>query len=428
MEHFDYSLSKKCFFAAVVCFFVLSLSYNGLCETQKTETLPELIAEVLENNPGVLGAYSQWKAAEYRIGQSQSLPDPMLQYTYYGESVETRVGPQENKYSISQKIPFPAKLGMKGVVESKKAQMAREKFEAITREIIKRVQFVYYDIYWVDKAIQLIEEEKSTLKKMESVARKKYELNTASQQDVIKAQVELSKIINKIMFFQQNRTSLNAELNSLLNRDKNKEFGSVEEFVPEEFNYKLNELHEIAKETRQELLAARLDIERAEYEKSLAQMDYIPDLTFGFEYIQVGKGQTNQPNDGQDAWMSSFSINIPIWFNRLSDQLNEKKALIDASKKNYEDIENRVYYEVEDMFFKIMTYKDVVSLYKTALLPQTDQAFEATRTAYETDTVDFLNWLDSERVLLQTRLAYYKAIVDYQKSIAYLERVVGQDL
>ena len=85
-------------------------------------------------------------------------------------------------------------------------------------------------------------------------------------------------------------------------------------------------------------------------------------------------------------------------------------------------------YEVEDLYFKITTYRDIVLLYKTALVPQAEQAFEAARTGYETGKVDFLNWLDAERILLQTRLAHYKTIVDYQKSIAYLERVVGRDL
>jgi len=80
------------------------------------------------------------------------------------------------------------------------------------------------------------------------------------------------------------------------------------------------------------------------------------------------------------------------------------------------------------MYFKITTYKDIISLYETALIPQTEQSFEAAKVSYETGEVDFLNWLDAERVLLQTRLAYYKAIVDYQKSIAYLERIVGRQL
>ncbi len=102
--------------------------------------------------------------------------------------------------------------------------------------------------------------------------------------------------------------------------------------------------------------------------------------------------------------------------------------MLEARQNNYQDVENFIAYEVEDLYYKIGTYRDIISLYKTALIPQTEQAFEAARIGYETGKVDFLNWLDSERILLQTRLAYYKAIVDYEKSIAYLERVVGKKL
>jgi outer membrane protein TolC len=160
----------------------------------------------------------------------------------------------------------------------------------------------------------------------------------------------------------------------------------------------------------------------------LAQLDYFPDFTLGFDYIQIGSNHTTMHNDGQDAWLGKIMINVPIWFNRLNAQLREKEAKLEVSKKNYDNLENRVAFEVEDLFFKITTYQDIVSLYKTALIPQTEQTFQAAKTAYETGKVDFLNWLDAERMLLQTRLAYYKAVVDYRKSIAYLERVVGTDL
>jgi len=102
--------------------------------------------------------------------------------------------------------------------------------------------------------------------------------------------------------------------------------------------------------------------------------------------------------------------------------------LLESTRKNYTNVQNDVYYEVEDMYFKIGTYKDVIRLYETALIPQSEQSFDASKTGYETGRVDFLNWLEAERVLLQTTLAYYKSIVDYQKSIAYFERVIGKDL
>ncbi|MFH1783159.1 MAG: TolC family protein [Candidatus Omnitrophota bacterium] len=414
-------------------FFLILLSaciiftQNAYSENSSKE-LTLLIDEALQNNPSVQAAYNEWKAEEYKIGYVKGLPDPTANYAYFGESIETRVGPQEHKYGLSQKIPFPGKLHLKGKAQAKRASMLEKKYEAVKREVIKNVKFAFFDIFWVDKAINITEEEKSILESLEKVAQRKYESNLSPQQDVVKAQVELSKLIDKLLLLRQNRLSLEARINSLLNRSKGTSLENTGNIELKEFKYELPDLHKLASESRQELLAANLDIERANYEKSLARLDYLPDFTLGIDYTEIGSGHTTQPNDGDDAWMGKVAINVPIWFDKLGSQLKEKKARLESSKSNYETIENSIDYEVEDLYFKVSAYKDIISLYKTALVPQTEQAFEAARTGYETGKVDFLNWLDAERVLLQTRLAYYKAIVDYEKSIAYLERVVGRNL
>ncbi len=401
---------------------------KGYIYSQETLTLGSLIDEALNNNPAIQAAYNEWKAAEYKIKYVKGLPDPMASYAYFGENVETRVGPQENKYGVSQKIPFPGKLSLKGKAQAKRAEMLKEQYAATRREVIKNIEFVYYDLFWVDKAIKITEEEKMIIESLEKVAQRKYESNLAPQQDVIKAQVELSKLIDKLFLLRQNRKSLEAKMKSILDRPKGTNLGVVSDVKPAEFKYELEDLRRIAGESRQELLAAGLDIERAKYERSLARLDYFPDFTFGVDYIEVGGGSTIRSNDGDDAWMGKVAINVPIWFGKLNAQVKEKKARLESSKKNYKNIENSVDYEVEDLYFKITAYKDIISLYKTALVPQAEQSYDAAKTSYETGKVDFLNWLDAERVLLQTRLAYYKAIVDYEKSIAYLERVVGRDL
>ena len=157
-------------------------------------------------------------------------------------------------------------------------------------------------------------------------------------------------------------------------------------------------------------------------------MDYFPDITFGAEYIEVGSGTTTHVNDGQDAWLGKVSVNVPIWFDKLGAKLKAKKAKLKAAEKNAENLENSVVYEMQDIYFKVTAYRDIMGLYETALIPQADQSFDAARSGYESGKVDFLNWLDAQRTLLRTRLAYYKTVVDYHKSIAYLERIIGRDL
>ena len=415
------------FMVATLLIFVIPIKcvYS---QEDKVVVLDSLIREALENNPRISATYNKWQAARYRAKHVSALPDPMAKYTYFGESVETRVGPQEHKYGVSQTVPFLPKLYVKGKAALRHADMLEQEHEASKREVVREVEFAYYDIFWLDKALMILDEEKSVLENLEKVARMKFETKNASQQDAIKAGVEISKIIDKIFIINQQRKSKEAKMNNLLSRPKATPVGTVKNVEARDFTYALPELHEAASKNRQELIKSDLNIARAKYERSLSRLDLIPDFTFGFDYISVGSGTTLSRNDGDDAWMTTFGVTIPIWLDKQYAEIKEKQAALDAAKANHTDVENTVAYEIEDVYFKITTYKDIVSLYKTALLPQAKQAFESARTSYETGKVDFLNWLDSERILLQTRLAYYKAIVDYEKSISYLKRVVGTDI
>ena len=411
---------------SVTAFFILTKSV--FAQAGDSVSLDGLIKEAIANNPHIQEAYNNWKAAEYRIKVVKSLPDPMARYGYFGESVQTRTGPQNQRYGLSQKFPFPGKLRKKGKAQSKKAQMAKEKYEAAKREIIKKVKFFYYDLYWVDKALEVTEEEKGILENLEVVARRKYEANMTPVQDVVKAQFALAKLEERLSHLRQQRKSLVALMNSTLDRNQDTTIGKIEDVDTLVFVYQLEQLMRMAQSSRQELLVVNLDVERAEYEKSLARLNYFPDFTFGVDFIEIGGGTTTRPDDGKDAWVGMVSFNIPIWYGKLNAQLKEKKAKLEAAKAKLNKVDNKVHYEVQDMFYKISSYEDIVSLYETALIPQALATFEVAKIAYESGEVDFLNWLDAEKALLQTRLAYYKTVVDYNKSIAYLERIVGREL
>ncbi len=415
-------------FVAVICGMCCLIFLLAVQAQPSVSALPELINEAIENNPQIQAAYNSWQAEIQKSKYAGDLPDPVVSYTYFGESVETKVGPQETKYGFSQKLPFPGKLHLKTKSQSKQAEMFQQQYEAVKRKVIRDVKFAYYDLFWVDRASQITEEEKTILETLEKVTQEKYGSNLSPQQDVLKVQVELSNIIDKLLFLKQNRKSLVAKMNSLLQRSREQTLDVADAIEPGKFAYSLDELRVMADNASQQLQAANLGVEKAEYEKSLANMEYLPDFTFGYEYIKVGNGTTSMANDGEDAWMGTVAVSLPIWFGKTSSQVEEKKARLKAAQTNYLDAENNLKYEVEDLYFKTTTYKEIIALYQTALIPQTEQSFQAAKTAYESGVVDFLNWLDAERTLLNTRLAYYKAIADYEKSVAYLEMIIGQDL
>jgi len=407
---------------------ILLIPIGAFGQGTQVMDLSAIIREAESNNPEVQAAFHQWKAAEHNVKTVKSLDEPMFGYMIPGEHVQTRVGPQERKYSLTQKIPFPYKLNLKGKAQATEAQILKEQYEAVKNETVKEVKFAYYDLFWVIQSIQVNEEEKSILENLEKVAQRRYESNRVAQQDVIKVQVELSNIIHKLILLRQNKESLGFKLNSLLNRPVTGDIGNIPALQEVKFEYTLPDLLELVSDARQELVMANLSIEKAEYEMTLAKMAYLPDFTIGGEYIEVGSGSTTNVNDGQDAWMGMVAVDVPIWFGKLGAQVKEKEAALQAARENQVDTENSVEFEVQDIFFKINAYKDIALLYETALVPQAQQAFDASQTGFETGSISFLDWLDTERTYLQTRLAYYKAITDFHKSIAQLERIVGGSL
>ncbi|MGE5280329.1 MAG: TolC family protein [Deltaproteobacteria bacterium] len=417
---------SRLFFMA---FFLLAAapaaSAQGVTGGAAAGTLDGYVEEALAHNPALKAALLKWREAAHLVGPAGTLPDPMVSYTYFGANVETRVGPQEAKYGISQKVPYPGKLSLKSRTAATRADILKAEYLAARDELVKNVRWAYCDLYWVDRALAITEEEKALLERVEKVASKKYETKLVPYQDVVKAQAELSRLIDKLVMFKQNRKALEAHFNALLNRPVAAEIPVIREIGGVEGVPALPELQRLAEENRPELAAGKLGVKKAKFEKNLADLSFVPDMTVGFDYIDVASGHTMAANDGQDAWMAMVAFNVPLWFGSIHDDIRSKEAALEASQNAYQDMENSVGSDVEDIYFKLKAYEDVVTLYETALIPQATQAFEASQKGYESGTTDFLNWLDSERVLLQARLAYYRALVDYHKTRAFLERVTG---
>jgi len=391
-------------------------------------SLSELIKEALEQNPQLEAARNDWEAALEVIPQAKSFPDPMLSYSYFGQSIETRLGPQRNKFSLSQKFPFFGKLSLKGKIAESAASIFEEQYKAARADIALKVKIGYYSLYWLDKALKISQEEKSVLKRLAKIAEKKYETGTAIQQDVLKAQLEISRITDKILLLKQGRTGVVAKLNNLLNRPADSHLGEAEEFATQELEAGLEELYELAKEERPELRKARYLIEKNEKSLRLAKKNYFPDFKLMFDYIDIGKGTTTHPEDGRNSWMGSIGINIPLWRNKLKAAEAETAVRLNSSQKIYKNIENETLSRLNELFFEVKTAQEQVELYQYSLLPQAEQSLKASEVGYLAGKVDFLNLLDSERMVLQIKIGYFKAISDWGKSFAQLERVVGKDL
>ena len=390
--------------------------------------LKELIEEALGKNPEIVAAKNQWAASVAKITQATALDDPVLSFIYPGRKVETRVGPQENRFRISQKLPFFGKLRLRGEVATRSADQAREIFEAKKLEIVAKVKRAFYELFMAHKAIQINQENVGILRRLGGIGEVKYATGRVSQGDVLKAQVELAKLANELITLRQEKETAEAALNILLNRPPQAPLGVPGEFENPPLTFTLEELEEMAVEQQPLLKALQLAISASAANLALARRDYYPDVTVGVDYIQVGGGTTLSDDDGKDALLFSAGLNIPIWRKRLKARVRETEAAIKASEATYEAVRDRIVFEVTDALVKVQSAERLVDLFITTILPLAEQSLAAATIGYESDRVDFLDLLESQRILQDFQLDYYRALVNYEQELANLERTVGADL
>jgi outer membrane protein, heavy metal efflux system len=401
----------------------------GLADSQtRPISLDRLIQAAKERNPEIIAAKAEWLAAKKRIWIDTSLPDPMAGYDIMGGMTETRVGPQEQRFMVSQEIPFPLKLYEKGKIASSEAKAAFQKYQAIKRDVLNDLTKFYYELYFVDASIETIEEIKEILKRFEGVAQSRYANLSGGQRDVAKAQAEVSMSLEKLFVLRQQRESIAAMINAIMDQDPMTELGRAE--LPEKpvLDQSLMELINLAVANRQEIKEMEAMVAGSKHKKRLAALQFIPDIDVGFQYTAVGSGSTMSPENGKDSWMFPLRINLPIWFNKNVPQVQEAQNMLGADRARVQAAKNTSFYEVKDAYYRFDSATKLVELYEVALIPQAKLALSSDQAGYEGGKSDFLNLLDSERVYLNAKLAYIRFLTESLKSYSDLARAAGLDL
>jgi len=397
-------------------------------EAVEATTLQVVQEEALQRNPSLAAAKARWEAARLRMPQSWALPDPTAGYMVMGEHLETRLGPQEDVFELEQMVPFPGKLWKKRQMAKAGAAASHAAYRAIERDVTRDVSSTYYDLYATDQSIDTVEEILESLRKLEQIAQARYATKGETQRDVAKTQAEVSTALERLFLLQQQRQTLAARLNALLNRPASAPVGRLAEPARPVLTHDLEDLLALAETSRPELQEADSVLQRDRHANALAKLEYIPDVSVGFQYVRIGGGSTTHPDDGRDAWMIPLKINLPIWQNRLVPAVREARQNLAASEASLTEERNLSVYDVKDRYFRYTTAAKIVELYENALIPEAELAFRSDQAGYEAGRQDALNLLDSERVYLNAKVMYYQNLAEALKYFAELERAVGRPL
>ena len=392
--------------------------------TSATLTLDDLVREALQKNPAVQSALHAVQGQRLRVPQARSWPEPTLALGWMGNIApfDVQAGDPSSYRSVSamQEIPYPGKLRLRGEVASKEAQVAWWDYEALRRQVAAGVKTAYYDYFFYDKALQVTRRDKELLGKLASIAEARYRVGKGIQQDVLRSQVEVSLLLQKVTTLEQQRDTAQARLNSFLARAPESPLPAPAE-VQAAALQSLDALYALARSNDTGLQREQQMVERNQLAADLARKDYYPDLSVGYMYQQ----RPLMP----DMHGLTFSLKIPVFYkSRQRAAVQEAAEQVVSAQQGREERRNELYFQLKQEYLAAKASSELVKLYSQGVVPQSSLALESAMSAYQVGTVDFLSVLANFRNLLDYETDYYRELANYQSALARMEPLVGQDL
>jgi cobalt-zinc-cadmium efflux system outer membrane protein len=411
----------------------------NLPKLTEDSTLSDYLQYAALNNPGLEAAFNRWKAALQKVPQARALDDPTFKYAYFIKEVETRVGPQRHKFELSQMFPWFGKLSAKGDIALEAANAESQRYESEKLKLFFEVKDAYYEYYYLSRAIATTEEHKRLIIYLESVARTNYSAGITSYGDLIKAQVELGKLEDRLLTLRDLRDPIVAKLNEALNRPFNHSLPYPKAMPEERSIGSDDQMIAWLRENNPELKSIDFTIAQEKSAIKLARKNYFPNLTLGVEYIETDNAMTQPANpdtgeiprvedDGKDPVIAKFAINLPIWYNKYRAGEKEARLRHLAALSERRDRENSL---IADLKMELYNFRDAerkIDLYRDTLVPKGKQAFNVIQKAFTTGKTDFLDVVDAERTLLEFELSYERARANRAQRLAKLEELIGQEI
>ena len=393
--------------------------------SQTSPVIQQLIEQALENNPEIKFMQRRFDMMRARVPQAKALDEPVLSVGYMGNIAPffvQRDDPSSGRtISISQDLPYPGKRSLKGKIASSDADAEWWTFEQTRRNVVAEVKDAYFELYFLTKAIGVVTKTKTLLEQFTKIAEAKYTVGKGIQQDVLKAQVEFSKLIEQQTVLEQRRHIAKARLNSLLYRESDSPLPIVEELKPRDFAYSLAQLNETAITNYPELKSQRRKLEGAQYAIQLAKKDFYPDFSVGFTYV-------NRPAM-PEMYGLNVGVKLPVYIGQKQrPALTEATASFEAEKRSLENKTTVLMFRIRDKYLAETTARRLVSLYSTTIVPQSSLSLESAIAGYQVGKVDFLTLLDNLVTLVNYELSYYEQLSNEEKAVAALEPLVGVTL
>jgi cobalt-zinc-cadmium efflux system outer membrane protein len=413
----------RSFFAGVVA--VVSLQTAQGQETRLK--LDDLLTEALRNNPEILAAQKRYEAARQRPSQASSLPDPMLSLGYSSSGSPRPVaglGAQPTSragFMVSQEFPYPGKRKLRGEIADKEAEEELQEYHAVELGVVSRLKQAYHRLDYAYKLIQVMETNRDALRTILRITEARYSVGKAAQQDIFKAQTQLSILETRILRMEQEERGREAEINSILARPPGSPLAKPVNIPPGELTVTLEELNASARENSPTLRREEKEIQKTELALNLARKEYYPDYTVSGGYFNMGR----MP----DMYEFRIDFKLPAYFRRKQRAgVAEQASSLGQARHSFEAADQAVHYRIRDDYLMAQTSYRLMQMYADTVMPQAGLALESSLASYETGAVDFLSVLSNLMTKVEYEENYHEEMLSFHLALVRLEETTGKKL
>jgi outer membrane protein TolC len=393
------------------------------------EKLADLIAEAERNNPQIQAARHGWQSAQEVPTQVSTRPDPqfVLQHVSVG-SPRPFAGYTNSDFAyvglgISQDLPYPGKLRLRGDIAKKDAEVTQQKYESVGRMVQVAVKAAYFQLGFLFRQRMILDGDGQLLQQVEQAAEARYRNGMGMQQEVLQAQLERTKLLREITMNQLEAGKLQAELKQLLNRQQSSPDIETTELSDTTTPYTYDQLLAAAKLNNPEIAGAQKMIEKQELQVDLARKDFYPD--FNLQYMW----QRTDPTQFRAYYSVTLGVRFPIYRGRRQQpELAQAEADRSQAKSDFENQTQQTAFQLRQQFLSAEKSEELLKIYREGLLPQARAELQAGMAAYQSNRQDFQALLASFLDVLRFDVEYWQTISEHETALAQMEELTGMSL
>jgi len=394
-----------------------------MAPTGPSLTLDEIERMAQTRNPEIIVSARRLAAAEAHVPMAGALDDPALMYRGWQVPLQQpwNYNAAQNMFMLSQTFPGFGKRSLRTRVAQTNVATAKAALDAIRLDVRIRVRKAFYDLLRAEEGLRIHDEHVDIARQAVEAARIKYSVGKVPQQDILKAQISMTRLAEHLIRFEQDIELAQARLDTLLGRDPREPINVRGAYATAIDLPSLEALEKAALQSRPDLAQSQAAVEKSRQEQALARKAYSPDFTVSAGYMLMPRGSEFRNN-----YMVEGSINLP-WLNRRKheSEIAEATAMVNEQDAEIAAMRNAAFGQIQEALVQTKSARKLASIYQNSLRPQAEATLHSTVIAYENDRTEFLDLLDSQMTVIDLDLAYFQALADFEARLADLELAVG---